>query len=163
MARAEQASYYYEQGYYGRSFYDGNAVRKTELPSYAPNVRIRAVPKTKQSTGQTQAKQKANARAKLSVIGAIFLIALAAFCVLYRGVVITDTTNRIEKSQKELNNLVATNKRMEMEIEEALDLKKVESIATDKLGMRRPEKYQTVYVALPQVDHVEKTIHGEVE
>ncbi|MBQ3553604.1 MAG: cell division protein FtsL [Clostridia bacterium] len=164
MARAESASFYYEQGYYGRNYYDGSAVRKTELPSYAPNVRIKAAPAPKKKVSrQTAAQRRANVRAKLSVLGAILLVAMAAFFVLCRGVMITETTNRIEKSQKELSNLVATNKRMEMEIEEALDLKNVESVATEKLGMRRPEKYQTVYVTLPQVDHVEKTVHGEVE
>lgn len=162
MSGRENASASYTKTYLG-TYYDGNAVRKTELPSNNPNIRIKtgASAKKRPSKEQIMRQKKAQLRAKLSAFGAVMLIVLAAFLVLYRGVVITETTNRIETKEKELTNIIATNKRVEMEIEHALDLKIVENAALERLGMSRPEKYQTVYVDLNQVDHVEKISKGD--
>ena len=163
LARRDNASYYYDQANYGRTYYDGNAVRKTELPSYNPNVRIKTSVKPKQLTKEQIAKkQKQQAKAKVKSLLAVALLIVAAFFVLYRGVVITEKTNAIEKKEKQLSDIVATNERVKMEIEHALDLKTVESAAVDRLGMNRPEKYQTVYVDLNQVDHVEKISKGNI-
>ncbi len=164
LARRDNASYYYDQRSYGRRYYDGNAVRKTELPSYNPNIRIKTSPQPKKQTGkaQTLKKQKQQAKARVTTLLSAALLIVAAFLVLYRGVLITETTNAIEKKEKQLSNLVATNERVKMEIEHALDLKTVENAAVERLGMNRPEKYQTVYVDLNQVDHVEKISKGNI-
>lgn len=148
----------YSQNHYGSARYDGNAVRKTELPQHSQNVRFKSRPnKQKQlSKAQSAKKRAARVRARLAVLFSILFVATAAFAVLCRGVMITESTNRLEKKRKELSDMVSTNQRMEMEIEHSLDLKTVEDAATERLGMRQPEKYQTVYVNLEQVDHVEK-------
>ena len=159
MNGQRQTAQQYRPSYYGTAArYDGNAVRKTEMPAYHPNVRIKTRPKQQKSPTKAQLTQKhaAARRARLSVIFSILFVALAAFGVLCRGVIITESTNRIEKKEKELSDAVSTNERMKMEIEHSLDLKTVEDAATGRLGMRQPEKYQTVYVNLDQVDHVEK-------
>ena len=164
LAKRDNASYYYDQTNYGRTYYDGNAVRKTELPSYNPNVRIKTSVKPKKTLKKEQLakQQKQQAKAKVKSLLSVALLIVAAFFVLYRGVVITETTNAIEKKEKQLSDIVATNERVKMEIEHALDLKTVESAAVDRLGMNRPEKYQTVYVDLNQVDHVEKISKGNI-
>lgn len=163
MAKRDNIAHHYEHAYYGGAYYDGNAVRKTEVPGYSPNVRIKSRPQPKKKLTKSQAakQKKAKLRARLSMIFSILMVAAAAFAVLYRGVIITETTNRIEKKEKELTNLVASNQKLQMEIDHALDLKTVEEAATQRLGMRQPEKYQTVYVNLDQVDHVEKISSGE--
>ncbi len=166
MARGDSYAKRYSQTYYGKnSYYDGNAVRKTELPVYAPNVRIKSKPSPHKKLTKAQAAQKRRAkiRARLSAIFSIVLLMMAAFFVLYRGVLITESTNQIEKKEKELSNLIASNQKLQMEIGHALDLKTVEEAATERLGMRQPEKYQTVYVNLDQVDHVEKISGQEIE
>lgn len=160
MNGRRDSSRQYNQTYYAvRARYDGNAVRKTELPAYSPNVRIKSRPKTqkKLTKGQLEKKRAIKMRSRLSIIFSILFIAIAAFAVLCRGVMITESTNRIEKKEKELSDLISTNERIKMEIEHSLDLKTVEDAAIDRLGMRQPEKYQTVYINLGQVDHVEKT------
>lgn len=164
LAKRDNVSHYYDQTHYGRTYYDGNAVRKTELPSYNPNVRIKTSPQPKKQPSKAQAvkSQKQQAKARVTSLLSAALLIVAAFFVLYRGVLITETTNNIEKKEKQLSNLIATNERIKMEIEHALDLKTVESAAVDRLGMNRPEKYQTVYVDLNQVDHVEKISKGNI-
>ena len=42
-------------------------------------------------------------------------------------------------------------------MEQSLDLKKVEEIATTKLGMQRPEKHQLVYIDMNNKDYAEKS------
>lgn len=143
----------YGQGHYVGTHYDGNAVRKTELPQHSTNVRFKSRPNKQKQPTQ---KRAAKVRARLAVFFSILFVATAAFAVLCRGVMITESTNRLEKKRKELSDMESTNRRMEMEIEHSLDLKTVENAATERLGMRQPEKYQTVYVNLEQVDHVEK-------
>ncbi len=162
MNAQRQMSRQYGRNYYGTMHYDGNAVRKTELPVHSQNVRFKSQPKKQKQLTKAQAARRraARVRARLAVVFSILFVAVAAFAVLCRGVMITESTNRIEKKRKELSDMVSTNQRMEMEIEHSLDLKTVEDAATGRLGMRQPEKYQTVYVNLDQVDHVEKIKGG---
>lgn len=154
MAQRDNLAYDYRDAYYG-GYRGQNAV-----PAHSPNVRIKERPKAKpkaQTKQIVKKKTKTKAKAKISTIFMIAFLAAAAFLVLFRGVMITEKCNQIEKKEKELTDTVAVNQKMQLEIDQSLDLKKVESVATEKLGMRRPEKYQTVYVNLEQVDYVEKT------
>ena len=124
---------------------------QSAVPAHSPNVRIKERPKAKpkaQTKQIVKKKTKTKAKAKISTIFMIAFLAAAAFLVLFRGVMITEKCNQIEKKEKELTDTVAVNQKMQLEIDQSLDLKKVESVATEKLGMRRPEKYQTVYVNL---------------
>jgi len=121
-------------------------------PQTQSNVRIR-VSKTKQQVAQRQAKLLSMAK--------ILLVASLAFLVLYRGVIITDTCNAVEQKQNTLNALITSNEKLQVEIDRSLDLDNIETIARDQLGMRRAEKYQTIYIDLEQVDYVEKTAKSE--
>ena len=47
-------------------------------------------------------------------------------------------------------------------VEQSVDLAEIERQATTRLGMKRPEKYQTIYVNVKQDDYVESTAE-EVE
>ena len=57
---------------------------------------------------------------------------------------------------------VSATSQMVFDIEQSVDLTKIEKEATTRLGMQRPEKYQTIYVNVKQDDMTEKTA-GEVE
>lgn len=138
---------------YDNRLYD-HADQVVSYPAYSPyhtssNVRIK-VPSKK-------VNRVAERRAHTAVIARVLLIAAFAFVVLLRGVMITDRCASVEKKKAELEALVASNEKLQVEIDRALDLDKVEAIARDELGMRRAEKYQTVYLNLAQTDFVEKT------
>lgn len=123
-----------------------------QIPQKQSNVRIRISKKKKQSA---QKRERA-----LSIVK-ILLVVSCAFVVLYRGVMITDKCAAVDTKKTELEELVASNKKLQFEIDRSLDLKNVEAIAQNELGMRRAEKYQTVYIDLEQVDYVEKTAKNE--
>ncbi|MBR7163542.1 MAG: septum formation initiator family protein [Clostridia bacterium] len=136
----------------------GQADRAVSYPAYnpytsSPNVRIKV------STKKTQ--RVAQRRAHTAGILRVLLVVAFAFLVLLRGVMITDQNASAEKKQAELEALVASNEKLQVEIDRALDLDKVETIARDELGMRRAEKYQTIYLNLEQTDYVEKTVKNK--
>ncbi len=140
---------------YDNSFYEQYEQSAT-YPAYnpystSPNVKIK-------TTAAPKANRAAQRKAHTAGIARVLLVAFFAFLVLLRGVMITDKTASIEKKQAEYEALVASNEKLQVEIDRALDLDKVEAFAKDELGMRRAEKYQTVYLNLEQADYVEKTL-----
>ena len=109
------------------------------------------------STKASEVTRKKTHSVKFSGIA---IVAVFAFLVLCRGVMITDKSADLDRKRNELNALITSNEKLQVEIDRSLDLDKVEAIATTELGMRRAEKYQTVYVDLEQTDFVEKTAKG---
>lgn len=131
---------------------------KTNAPEreYGSKVRIKSVRSEGMGTeGKTQSRKAR--KTKKSAVLTILVIAVAAFLVLCRGVIITEKCNEIDKKKSELENTITTNQKMQLEIDKSLNLKNVEEIATNKLNMARPEKYQTIYIKIQQQDFVEKT------
>ena len=114
----------------------------------SPNVRIKVTKKA------AETKKKS---AETAGIAKVLLVMCCAFIVLFRGVMITDRTSNVEKKQAELEALITSNEKLQFEIDRSLDLDHVEKVAKDELGMRRAEKYQTIYLNLEQTDFVEKT------
>ncbi len=132
----------------------GPADSATTYPAYnpyptSPNVRVKVSTKKENRVAQR--------RAHATGIMRVLLVVAFAFFVLIRGVMITDRCASVEKKQDELNALVASNEKLQVEIDRSLDLDKVEAYAKDELGMRRAEKYQTIYLNLAQEGYVEKT------
>ena len=70
--------------------------------------------------------------------------------------------NEVEALQKELNQLKEYSSQKAFELDSNLDLEEIEKTAKTKLGMVRPEKYQTVYINIKQDDVTEVTAN-EVE
>ncbi len=123
----------------------------TRMPSAQSNLRIHTA---------TKASEVAHKKSHSVKFSSIAIVVLFAFLVLCRGVMITDKSAGIDKKRNELNALITSNEKLQVEIDRSLDLDKVEAIAIGELGMRRAEKYQTVYVDLEQTDFVEKTAKG---
>lgn len=110
------------------------------------NIRIKVSKKT-------QSNQK---HANASGLVKLIVLATFAFVVLFRGVMITDRSAVVSQKAEEHQNLITTNEKLQFEIDRSLDLDNVENIARNELGMRRAEKYQTVYINIEQTDYVEK-------
>lgn len=86
---------------------------------------------------------------------AIIAVTGLAFILLFRYACITEMSSNLAnlKGQYEEAQSVAVAK--EFELEQEVDLKKVEEIATGELGMQRPEKHQIVYVDMQNSDYIE--------
>lgn len=88
----------------------------------------------------------------VAFIIAIFLILLA---VSYRSSLINEKFSDIQKDKATLSALQKTNDQLEVSIESSLNLKNVEEVAKEKLGMQKLENEQKVYVNLDKKDYIE--------
>ena len=95
-------------------------------------------------------------------ICAIVVLAFAAGFMISKFVTVHETQEEIAALQKELTDLESVTSQKVFELEQSVDLAKIEEEATTRLGMQRPEKYQTIYVDVKQDDVTEMTA-GEVE
>lgn len=83
---------------------------------------------------------------------AIFLILLA---ISYRSSLINERFSAIQKEKETLSALQKTNDQLEVSIESSLNLKNIEEVAKEKLGMQKLDNNQKVYVNLDKKDYVE--------
>lgn len=95
-------------------------------------------------------------------IGVIAVIALSAGFMISQFVAVNETEQKIASLEKKLAAAESVTSQMIFDMEQSVDLAEVEKQATTRLGMQRPEKYQTIYVNVKQNDMTEKTA-GEVE
>ncbi len=75
---------------------------------------------------------------------------------------VNETQQQVASLQKELSQIESATSQMVFDMEQSVDLAEIERQATTRLGMQRPEKYQTIYVNVRQDDYTESTA-GEVE
>lgn len=87
----------------------------------------------------------------------IIAVALSAGFMISRFVAVNETHQEIASLQKELAELESVTSQMVFDVEQSVDLAEIEKEATTRLGMQRPEKYQTIYVNVKQEDMTEKT------
>ena len=97
--------------------------------------------------------RKSSKKAKIgSRIGICFVCFMLAMVALYRFSIINEQCNEIDKLEKQLFLLQAENKQEKLKLEQNLDLKNIEQVATEKLGMQKPAKNQVVVVQVQSVD-----------
>lgn len=129
--------------------YDGTSAYQLEYD------RVTATQVDMRAKKRRERKRKFVARVKLmSCLAVIFAVACA---VLYGNARIIQASSQVSELQAELEQVKEDNNQKMLDLEKSLDLKKVEEIATTQLGMKRPEKYQIVYVDVQQSDYGEVT------
>ena len=87
-----------------------------------------------------------------SVFFGIFAVAIA---LLVTNAIIIEKSSTLNEMQTQLAELREENKKKTIDIESNLDHKRIEEIAINELGMKRPDKYQVVYVNVEQNDYAE--------
>lgn len=137
----------------------GNLAYKYDYIEKKP---VREQVKPVKEINRKQAKRKKN---DLSYAGKVVLLlvaaASAAFMII-QYVTVSDTQTELAEltSQYKFEESVTAQK--SFELEQSIDLSKIEKEATSRLGMRRPEKHQIVYLDVKQSDVTIKTAN-EVE
>ena len=107
-------------------------------------------------------KKKEINKSRVLIVGYVFMIILSAVFMIGKNVAEYESSLKIKSLQKELAELQSYTSQKVFEMEENIDLTKVEEIAVNRLGMQRPSKNQTVYVNIKQDDVCELTA-DEVE
>lgn len=107
-------------------------------------------------------KQRVNRMRYIRYIVAIAVAALAAGFMISTFVTVHETKSRVRELEAQLAEAEAVTSQKAFDLDHKIDLATIEDEATNRLGMKRPEKYQTVYVNVSRDDVTEKTA-GEVE
>jgi len=115
------------------------------------------------TTQKTQNKSKTKAKPALGRIVAFALLFAAAFVIVNGYVAINEANNEISQLRDEYNNVLATNQSIQVKIDKTIDLNQLQSIAGEKLGMVRPERYQMFYVDLEMGDKAESSAKAKTE
>ncbi len=100
-------------------------------------------------------KARRKAKRRMQVVGLLAAAFAVACIILYRNVVIIEASSEVAALSSRLEEVKSANTKKSLALEQSLDLKKVEDIAVNELGMKRPDKYQTVYVDVTQNDYAE--------
>lgn len=101
---------------------------------------------------QAMKLEKKKHQKNVALVVDIFLILLA---ISYRNSLINEKFNEIQNKKTELSSIEKTNGQLQVSIEESVNLSSIEQAAKDRLGMKKPDNDQKVYVELEKKDYVE--------
>ena len=112
--------------------------------------------KTRKVNTNNQTRRRAKTNANRGTVLAVLLLAVMAFAVLFRGLMLTSGYDKLEEKNALLSETLLENQKLQFKIDQALDLKNIESVAENTYNMRQPSKAQTIYINLDQTDEVTK-------
>lgn len=111
---------------------------------------------------KNEIKTKARQKSKKGNFILVLLCFVMAFSVVSGYVSINEANNEISSLASEYNNIVASNQALQVKIDKAIDLKELQTVAGERFGMIKPERYQMFYVDLEMGDFSEDTVNEEV-
>ena len=114
----------------------------------------------KLNTSLENSANKAKRHASKSGIVSGVVLLLMAFLVLFRGLMIQKGYDDLEAKNQQLAALIAENQKIQVKIDQTLDLENIENIAKNTYNMGEPTKAQTVYINLEQTEQVKKVSGG---
>ncbi len=139
-------------------YYYGNLAYKDDYPPEVERKRKSSA----NNAPKRNNRQMANRKINFWRITAILTLALAAGFMISQYVAVHESRSVIEKLEKKLREEEAATSQKTFELERSVNLSEIEKEATTRLGMQRPEKYQMIYINVPQED-VTNATSGEVE
>ncbi len=127
--------------------------RRKQVTKDNNNVKVKKVSNSNADI-QNNAKARNNVKTKIKMV--MFLITgfSVLFAISYQNSLISESFNKKEQYKKELEALSKTNQQIEVSIENNLNLKAIEQSAQERLGMKKLENNQKIYVSLPKQDYV---------
>lgn len=138
------------------NFEYGTTPRKEE-PRYKKRTKVKKQYQKQLKINQEQRKnaiklEKKKHNKNIAYIVAIFFILLT---VSYRSSLINERFNAIQNDKQKLASIEKTNGQLEVSIESSVNLSNIEQAAKDKLGMKKVDNSQKVFVTLDKKDYVE--------
>lgn len=109
--------------------------------------------------GTKARKKQLGYPAKLALV---LTAAMSAIFMISQFVEVNETETKLSRTKKEYRFEESVTAQKTFELEQSIDLSKIEKEATTRLGMHRPDRHQMVYLNVQRDDVTEKTA-GEVE
>lgn len=128
--------------------------RKLE-PEYRPQPKKYPKKSTAKKQKQQPKVDKAMRTQKLRAIAYVAILFAVLFAISYRNTVITEKYSQIKSAKSDLAAIEKENEQLEVNIESKTNLGAIEKEAKDKLGMKKLNDSQKVYVNLDKQDYVE--------
>ena len=116
----------------------------------------------KPNTNAVKHKKKAHKLSYVAKIASVLTVAVSAVFMIVQYVTVHETQTALNAAISEYEFEESVTAQKAFELEESIDLSKIEAEATSRLGMHRPEKHQIVYIDVKKSDTTVKTA-GEVE
>lgn len=121
--------------------------------------------KTAKTKPVGEKSRKKNKKTDLSYGGKIAMVLIVAFAAVFmiiQYVTVNETASDLSAAIAEYKFQESVTAQKSFELEQSVDLSKIEAEATSRLGMQRPEAHQIVYLDVKKSDITTKTA-GEVE
>lgn len=130
--------------------------RKLE-PAYVPKRRKENVKSTKATKKQNVTEKKKNVKTIVHIaVGFVVLLTIS-----YQYSLVNRRFNEKENLKKELADIKKQNEQLEVNIEQGMNINLIEQEAKEKLGMKKLDNNQKVYVSLDKEDYTESSVKNE--
>ena len=117
---------------------------------------------TPKRTNTSKRRKKAHALSYAGKIASVLVVAVSAVFMIVQYVTVNETQSALNAAISDYKFEESVTAQKAFELEESIDLSKIEAEATSRLGMHRPEKHQIVYLDVQRSDITTKTA-SEVE
>lgn len=130
--------------------------RKLE-PEYSPRRKKDTIKSAKVVKKQNISEKRKNIK-NIAHIAVGFIVLLA---ISYQYSLVNTSFNEKENLKKELSDIKKQNEQLEVNIEQGMNINLIEQEAKEKLGMKKLNNDQKVYVALDKEDYTESSVKKE--
>lgn len=111
---------------------------------------------------RSKAKKQKNEISYFAKIASVMVIALSALFMIVQFIEANEVQTALSDVRSEYEFESSLTAQKAFELEQSIDLSKIEQEATSRLGMHRPERHQIVYIDVKRSDMTVKTA-DEVE
>ena len=139
---------------YGGYGYQYETSPKKLQPEYVPTKKAKKKTNVKPQNTKKPSKQQKN-KYNYKPVVYIGLAFVMLFTISYRYSLINEEYNSKENIKSKVSAVQKENEQLKVSIENSLNLSTIEKAAEEKLGMRKLDNSQKVYVDLQKKDYIE--------
>ena len=137
------------------NYYEYETSPRKLSPEYEEETQVKKKTKTKKHTKKKVDKAVEYSRKRAKYIIEIALAFIVLLAISYRYSLINTKFNEKESLKTELAEIQKQNAQLQLSIEKGTNINNIEQQAKEKLGMKKLDNNQKVYVSLPKEDYVE--------
>ena len=142
------------------NYYEYDTSPRKYTPEYEEEITHQ---KKIESKREARKKELEHSRRKTKYIIQIGIAFIVLLTISYRYSLINTEFNEKEKLKSELAKIEKENAQLQINIEKGTNINNIEQQAKEKLGMKKLDNGQKIYVSRPKEDYVESGTEEETE
>ena len=139
------------------NYYEYETSPRKLSPEYEEETQVKKKTKTKKHVEKKVNKAVEYSRKRAKYIVEIALAFIVLLAISYRYSLINTKFAEKENLKTQLQDLQKQNAQLQLSIETGTNINNIEQQAKEKLGMKKLDNSQKVYVSLPKEDYVESS------